>query len=128
MDASIEYRKVNLNPSGKKTGDCVIRAVAGALNISWSKALDELTTVAQEIHDCPTMKATFDLLLTRNGFVKMPMPKINGRRVKLADAADFLGKGNHVVGVIGHVAHVKDGVLNDTWDCRRKCLGNYWKK
>lgn len=36
----LRFKKLNVNPKNRKTGDCSTRAIAYALGITWEEALD----------------------------------------------------------------------------------------
>ena len=42
----MEFIKYNANPKGRKTGDCVIRAICTALHMSWEETYIEMLRVA----------------------------------------------------------------------------------
>lgn len=125
----MNFIKTNPNPEGKKTGDCVIRAIAIAEKKSWIEVYDALCELGREMSDMPNMKKVYETYLIKNGWVKQKMPKhSNGKRYKLRELADENPKGVFIMGVVHHIATVIDGDLYDTWDCGRKCVGNYFSR
>ncbi len=132
----ISFEKVNVNPKGRKTGDCSTRAIANTLNISWEEALELQMEEALKCYYDPTSKQVVERVLARFGWVKMPQPKrmdlCTGREKKytVGDMDLVLGKKQMEEGVLVTVANhhtcIKDGVVQDLWDCRRKSVGNYY--
>lgn len=41
------YKPFQLNPCNNYIGDCVVRATAGAMDISWSEAIDMLSSLQE---------------------------------------------------------------------------------
>ena len=110
------WQKYNPNPCGKSIGDCAVRAVAVALDISWYEAFDLLTTEARRVCDMPSSDAVWSTVLRRNGFTRAMIP--NGCP-SCYKAADFCHEHPHGVFVLafgGHVATVRNGILLDSWD------------
>lgn len=125
----MQFIKTNPHPAGKKTGDCVVRALAIAEDKKWLDVYDELCKEGRKLYDMPNMKNTFETYLTARGWTKQRMPKhANGKRYTLQQLADEKPKGTLIISVAKHLATVKDGNLLDTWNCGRKCVGNYYTK
>jgi len=123
----MNFIKSNPHPTGKKIGDCVIRAIAIAENKKWNDVYKELCDIGFEIKDLPNTKPVYEKYLERNGWKKMPMPKDNGRRIKLSFWAD-IQDGLFIASVVKHLTVVEDHTLLDTWNCGHKCIGNYFTK
>ena len=124
----MEFIKSNPHPTGKKIGDCVVRAIAIAEAKKWTDVYKELCDIGLEIYDMPNSKPVYESYLERHGWKKQKMPKdINGKRLKLRDFADKT-KGLFIANVVSHVATVENSTLLDTWNCGHKCIGNYYKK
>ena len=132
----IDFKKVNVNPKGRKTGDCSTRALANVLNISWEEALELQCEEALKCYYDPTSKQVIEKVLERFGYVKMKQPTkvdlFSGRKSKyqVGDMDSILSPAQMREGVLVTVANhhtcIKEGVVQDTWDCRRKSVGNYY--
>lgn len=132
----IDFEKVNINPKGRKTGDCSTRALANVLNISWEEALELQCEEALKCYYDPTSKQVIEKVLERFGYVKMKQPTkvdlFSGRKSKyqVGDMDRILSPTQMREGVLVTVANhhtcIKEGVVQDTWDCRRKSVGNYY--
>lgn len=132
----IDFEKVNVNPKGRKTGDCSTRALANVLNISWEEALELQCEEALKCYYDPTSKQVIEKVLERFGYVKMKQPTkvdlFSGRKSKyqVGDMDRILSPAQMREGVLVTIANhhtcIKEGVVQDTWDCRRKSVGNYY--
>lgn len=64
------YRYFMNNPVGAKVGDCAVRAVSKALDLSWDEAFDILVDTAKLRGDMPNSNAIIDEVLSDYGFHK----------------------------------------------------------
>lgn len=129
----MEFEKTNINPKGRKTGDCSSRAIATTLGISWEEALTMQTEEALKCYYDPTSKQVVEKVLSRFGYIKMKQPrKADGKKYTVNELNQILTKKQMQEGVLVTVANhhtcIKDGKVKDTWDCRRKSVGNYYVK
>ena len=58
---------------------------------------------------------------------KMPK-KLNGKRYTVEEFINELAynKQTYIIKIANHLTVVKDKKLYDTWNCKNKCVGNYW--
>ena len=129
----MEYKNVNVNPKGRKTGDCSTRAIAGTLNISWEEALQLQMEEALKCYYDPTSKQVVERVLEKFGYIKMKQPrKFDGKKYMVGELDQVLTpkqmQNPILVTVANHHTCIKDGAVQDTWDCRRKAVGNYYVK
>lgn len=129
----MEFQLLNLNPKGWKTGDCVVRALAGANNMSWESTYLSLCEIGAKKCRMPNDKATYEAFLKERGWVKQKMPvwydafgKKN--RYTVEDLAKEFPDKKMVVSVAHHLTFIDKGVLKDLWNCGSKSVGNYWIK
>ena len=79
----MNFIKTNPHPEGRKTGDCVVRALTIADNKNWIDVYKELCDLGGSIYEMPSGKKTYEKYLLLNGWKKQKMPKHpNGRRYK----------------------------------------------
>lgn len=118
---------INHNPSGKKTGDCVIRAIAGATGDTWEQTLDGLVRYAKKLHTAPTNKECFEAyLLEEKGYTKNPMPKPKGgKRMRSDELARIY---DAIIQQANHLVYAVDGHVVDTWDSEKRTVYNYYTK
>ena len=137
----------NANPKGKRTGDCVIRAIATATDKSWDKVLDDLVEIAHKYKLSPTDKKCYGKYLESLGWHKQKQPrkddntKFTGEEFcDLLDSPDrdylleyhssiarviaHIG-GHHIVCIMEHNGGYK---IHDIWNSSYGCIGNYWTK
>lgn len=127
----IIFRKVNVNPKDKKTGDCSIRAVANILNLTWDEALDELVAMSHKTKLDTADKNNIDKVMQAHGYKKMKMPVYYVGDKKHRRLVRDMDKETHkdaLVLVANHYTCIKNGEIQDTWDCGYKSVGNYWIK
>jgi len=127
----IEFKKVNVNPKGRKTGDCSTRALVGTLNIEYEEALELQCEVAKKTCYGITDKEVMEGVLEKFGYVKMKQPrKANGKKYLVRELDELLTKRQLQEGVFVTIANhhtcIKDGVIQDLWDCGKKTVGNYY--
>ena len=123
----VEFKKVNINPKGKITGDCVVRALAVALNRDYLSVYTELFDISVETGYIINDKRVGEKLLAKNAFTKHKQPKKpNGKKYLVGEIDKLCSDGIIVVTCAHHMTVVSGGVLLDTWDPRGKCISNYF--
>lgn len=122
----MKWSEYNPNPTGRRVGDCAVRAVAKALGISWHEAFKELVAQALIEGDMPSADAVWGNVLARNGFRRYIVPNSCPNCYTAADFAADHPQGVFVLGFGGHTAAVVDGVLYDSWDSSSLVPQYYW--
>ena len=123
------FHYYNANPKGRKTDDCVVRAIATATDQSWDETLMGLTKCAIKnkymVH-CPQLYGKY---LEELGFKKQKQPRKNNNKRYRANefVQSFHGIAVANLGQL-HVACIKDGKVWDIWDSSNEIVGNYWTK
>jgi len=56
----VEY---NPNPSGRRVGDCAVRAVAKALNVDWETAYAMIANNGYQMNDMPSSNSVWGAVL-----------------------------------------------------------------
>lgn len=128
--------KFNFNDGGRSAyfkastvGDCVTRAVAIALGRDYKEVYKEISkligyTPRNGVKNTDTKK-----VMNHYHFVWHPCMKIGtGCQVHLRENEIPMDK-VIVCSVSGHLVCVKNGVINDTFDCTRdgnRCVYGYW--
>lgn len=128
------YSFVNLNPKGRFVGDCVVRAIALACNQTWEKTLRELTELGIKKGAVLNDKKLFPLYLKQKGFTQEKEPRELNHKMTIRDWIDydasyesgFRKKAYVILAGAHHLTCVKDGVVNDTWDCSKETMHRYW--
>lgn len=109
----IEY---NPNPTGRKVGDCAVRAIAKALSINWETAYDLITSNGFAMGDMPSSDSVWGSVLRQNGFYRKSIPNYCPDCYTVKEFCRDNPKGIFVLGFGGHVATVIDGNLYDSWN------------
>lgn len=129
----LTFKNVNVNPKNRKTGDCSTRAIANLLGISWEEALKLQFDMAIQTKYDPTSREVTERVLEQFGYVKMKQPrKPDGTKYlirhfdRVLSDADM--KNGVIVGCAHHYTVVRNGYIEDIWDCGIKTGGNYYAK
>ena len=120
------WKEFNANPSGKRTEDCAIRAVAKALDIDWKSAFAMITAEAYAMTDMPHKNSVWGAVLKKNGFTRQAVPNTCPECYTAAEFAEDHPTGVYVLGFGSHTATVKDGILYDSWDSSQEIPMYYW--
>lgn len=125
----IEYLNFNANPKNKKTTDCVIRAISVATKKDYNEVLDELIKISKKTGYHITDKKCWEKYLELLGFAKMKQPKkADNTKYTIGEIDKVIGNETALISCVHHLTIVKCKTLYDTWDCRKKSIGNYWVK
>ena len=116
----------NNNPTGRRVGDCAVRAVAKALDISWEDAYMLIADNGFYMGDMPSSDSVWGATLRQFGFYKTAIPNRCPDCYTVEDFARDHPQGTYVLGFGGHVATVVDGVLYDMWDSSQEIPVYVW--
>lgn len=122
------WREYNPNPTGRKVGDCAIRAVAKALDTDWETAYAMITINGFSMGDMPSSDSVWGAVLRQNGFYRNAIPNTCPDCYTAEQFAKDHPEGVFVLGFGGHVATVKDGDLYDSWDSSQASPQFFWYK
>lgn len=125
MSTWVEY---NPNPTGRRVGDCAVRAIAAALNVDWERAFDLLADAGYQMGDMPSSDSVWGAVLRQHGFYKLAIPLSCPECYTAADFARDHKHGVYVLGFGGHVATVVNGRIYDSWDSSNEIPVYYWYK
>ena len=125
-----QYIEMNLNPKGKKTGDCVIRAISYVSGKSWNEVFDLLCKTARKKAMMPNDTLVYKAVLKDLGFIKQTIPAIEAGEccptvadvARLCKAPAVLSAAHHLVAVDGKGHYI------DIWNCGKKRCYTYWTK
>lgn len=137
-----QYFQFNMqNPASNYVGDCVVRAIATVLGITWHEAVDALAASGKYAYTLINNEKVFSALLESRNFIRHEMLQLNGRMLTGKEFCREMAKryhnGERIYAHVGsnHVAAVmpvrdadgKDGYrIEDTWDCTNRKIGWYW--
>jgi len=117
------FIKYNPNPTGKKTGDCVVRSLCKALGKSWDEVYKGLCDVGFTMKLMPSANEVWQSVLLQYGFKKQPYKIVKGSKratVQLCSLSNPLS--TCVVSVANHLVCTKDGNYYDTFDSGGCCV------
>lgn len=118
--------KANPNPCGKEVPDCVIRAIAIALNQSWYQVFDELCDVARNDCNMPSADMVWGHYLYLKGFQPFLLPPDCPRCITVMDFAQMFPAGTYIIGTGGHAVCIIDGNYFDSLDSGNEYLSFFW--
>lgn len=118
----------NVNPKGRSTDDCVIRAIAAAEGRTWEDVLKQLVKYSLRTGYMVTAVENYTLYFEENGWKKMKQPvKSNGHKYRAYEFAKvYNGRCLAHVGV-HHMSYLCDHSWYDNWNCTEGIVGNYWE-
>jgi hypothetical protein len=118
----------NPNPVKADAGDCAVRAIAKALDISWEKAYTKLSMAGYLMCDMPNADWVWGSVLRKEGFSREILPNTCPDCYTVADFCHDNPRGVFVVKSENHVATVVNGTLFDSWNSEQKVPIYYWRK
>jgi len=122
------YIYTNKNPIGKGTEDCVIRAVATVLDISWERAYMELCQMGLMLYDMPNKDAVLSAYLRKHGFKRYVISNQCADCYSVKDFCIDHPTGIYVLLTSNHAIACIDGNYYDTSDSGNEIPMMYWKK
>lgn len=122
------YVFINPNPCGSYVGDCVIRALAIALDMGWYETYVELAIQGFAMCDMPSSNKVWGQLLKSYGFHRQVVPDTCPDCYTIRDFAGEHFKGTYVVCSGTHVCTIIDGSYYDSWDSGDETVAFYWYK
>ena len=110
------YIYYNPNPLGLSVGDCTIRAISRALNLSWTDTYMGLVNQGYQMYDMPSANRVWGQYLKDNGFKKFQLPDFCPECYTIRDFCYDYPIGTYIVGTGEHVVCVYNGNYYDSWD------------
>ena len=120
------YIEFNPNPSGRRVGDCAVRAVSKALGLDWETAYAMIASAGYLMGDMPSSDSVWGAVLRKNGFYKQTIPDNCPDCYTAEDFCQDNPRGTFVLGFGGHVATVVDGDIYDSWDSSNEIPVYVW--
>lgn len=118
----------NPNPTGRRVGDCAVRAVAKALNTDWETAYAMISANGFSMGDMPSSNSVWGAVLRQNGFYRQSIPDTCPDCYTAEDFCNDNPNGTFVLGFGTHVATVVDGNLYDAWNSLKEIPQYVWYK
>ena len=124
----MSYIHFNPNPTGKKVGDCVIRAVSKLLGQSWETTYLEIAMTGFELCDMPSSNNVWAAYLKRKGFRRFVIPDTCPNCYTIRDFCLDNPRGEFLLATGSHVVTVVDGDYYDAWDSGDEIPIYFWSK
>lgn len=121
----VEY---NPNPTGKRVGDCAVRAVACACGQTWEDAYVGLCLKGYELGDMPSANRVWGAYLRDHGFERRMVEADCKECFTVTDFCRKNKNGVFVLAISSHVVCVVDGCYCDSWDSGDEVPIYYWMK
>ncbi len=122
------YIEFNPNPVGRRVGDCAVRAIAKALDISWESAYIMLALNGMQMGDVMNADSVWGATLRKNGYTRKAIPASCPDCYDIEEFCKEFPTGTYVVGTGGHVVTCIDGNWFDSWDSGNEQPQFYWSK
>ena len=122
------YIEYNPNPCGRKVGDCAVRAISKALDVSWEAAYISLALNGLQMCDVISSDAVSGSVLRQHGFKRYTLPNSCPECYTAEEFCKEYPVGTYVLYFGGHVACVDSGTLYDAWDSSNEIVQYYWTK
>lgn len=112
------YSYFNPNPiKNNRVGDCVVRAISKALDMSWEDVYIDLTIQGYMMGDLLSSNGVWGAYLKSKGFKREIVPFECPDCYGLLEFAEEHKDGIYVVGTGSHAVCVRDGgTIYDAWD------------
>lgn len=119
--------KANPNPLGKEVPDCVVRAIAIALNLSWYEVFDRLVEIARIDANMPSADTVWGHLLYSYGFEPFILPQSCPRCITVNAFTKEFPYGTYIIGTGSHAVAVIDGNYYDSWNSGNEIPSFFWR-
>ena len=122
------YKFFNPNPSGKRVGDCVIRAVSFLTEQDWEETYLRITLQGFEMFDMPSSNAVWAEYLRRQGYKRYVIPDSCPDCYTVKEFCKDNSFGKFLLATGSHVVAVKNGDYYDAWDSGNEVPIYFWRK
>jgi len=126
-----KYYQPNNKDLKDKTGDCQVRALSKALNLSWLEAFDLTIPICRRMQTYTIFDGDLDKTIeamAELGFVYQGIS--NKKGTKRPTVKSFAAKhktGTYILKIAHHVVACVDGTYYDTWDCGNRSMYGYYE-
>ena len=124
----MSYKYYNPNPSFKKNGDCVVRALSKALNQSWDKTYLKLCVQGYLMKDWGDSNEVWDSYLRGCGFVRKIIPNTCPECYTVREFCEDYSHGVFILATGNHVVTVINGNYYDSWNSGNEVPIYYYER
>lgn len=121
------WERCNPNPAHKEVPDCVVRAIAIALNQRWIDIYDDLCELGRREFNMPSADAVWGKYLYQRGFEPFLLPDSCPRCVTIDTFTKIYNRGIYIIGTGSHAVAVIDGNYYDSWDSGNEVPSFFWR-
>jgi len=122
------FIRFNANPSGRRTTDCVIRAIAVLTDRSWDDTYIDIFNWGFYLKDMPSANKLWGSYLRTHGFKQIQLPDSCPDCYTVRDFCNDHPFGRYLLATGTHVVAVIDGNYIDTWDSGDEVPISFWVK
>ena len=122
------FIRYNANPYGRRTSDCVIRAISVLTDQTWDETYLDIMIWGFLIKDMPSVNKLWGSYLRRNGFVRFRLPDNCPDCYTIRQFCYDYPYGKYMLATGTHVVAVINGNYYDTWDSGDEVPIALWKK
>lgn len=120
------YIYYNPNPSQKRVGDCVIRAISKVTGESWAQVYMGVCMQGYLLSDMPSANHVWGAYIKNHGYVKHNLPDNCPDCYSVKSFCEEHRQGKYLLATGSHVVAVVDGDYFDTWDSGDENPLYYW--
>lgn len=121
------YCEYNPNPNGKRVGDCVIRAIAKAMNMSWDAAYASIALQGYLMKDIMSSNSVWGEYLRRHGYKRYVIPDTCPDCYTVREFCEDHPEGKYILATGSHVVVAEDGCYFDAWDSGDETPVYFWR-
>ena len=119
--------RCNPNPLGKQANDCVVRAIAVAMQRSWQDVYADLCRQGRRMCDMPSSNSVWGAYLQEEGFEPFLLPESCPRCVTVRAFAERFPEGTYIIGTGHHAVCVIGGDWFDSFDSADEVPSYFWR-
>jgi hypothetical protein len=121
------WKEFNPNPCGIRVGDCAIRAICAAEDLSWYEAYDDLVHYGRRLCNLPNANEVWGAYLKDKGYTRHVIENTCPACYTVRDFCRDHSDGIYVLGTGSHVVTVIFGDYLDAWDSGSEAPVYYWR-
>lgn len=125
------YYQPNKKDLKDEVGDCQVRALSKALNLSWLEAFDITIPLCRELQTYTLFGVELKRLIPAMEQLGFTYTGISNKKGTKRPTVESFAKdhplGTFILSLANHVVAVVDGHFYDTWDCGDKSLYGYYE-
>ncbi len=121
----------NVNPKDKFTGDCVVRALAYANDMTWDEVFFELCSIGINKKLMPNNEKVYEQFLKDKGWRKQKQPvHYDGTKYRAFNFCNAFARPEkrYIISMRRHLTVIANKKVVDIWDCSKEVVGVYWTR